>query len=579
MKLVTKISCGMGMLGVLMALLAGYMLWQMSELNNITSVLAHRNVPVSELAGEINTDTAEYRIMEFRYIIENDAQKASAIKAKLDEVRKTFDREIKEIGDLCISGNAKQCVLDIERGLKKYLDTSKEVLLLRQSGKVDEALALLTGKSHADYEAMTDSIELLVKVSHDNAHDRGLKGDGLYATSNAMGIGLTLFAIVLAAASAILIARETNRQLGRDPGELLVVAQRVVDGDFNIDDGHARIGVYGSIITMVEALKGHIEKARSESENAREQSRQAHEAMESANAAKDEAQQKTEAMVRASGKLEKVVQIVSSASTQLSAQIEQAGKGAGHAAQRLAEAATAMNQMNATVQEVARNAGQASVASSDTKDKAEAGADIVQKSLVSIGQVQTVSQELKQDMLQLNTHAQAISQIMGVISDIADQTNLLALNAAIEAARAGDAGRGFAVVADEVRKLAEKTMASTHDVGNAINAIQESTSKSMASTDNALEQVNQATGYASQSGQALNEILETVLGMADQVNAIATASEEQSAASDEINLSIEHVNEMAKQTATAMAEAASAVAELARQSQDLGLLVNEMRQG
>ena len=58
MKLVTKISFGMGMLGVLMALLAGYMLWQMAELNNITSVLAHRNVPVSERAGEINTDTA-----------------------------------------------------------------------------------------------------------------------------------------------------------------------------------------------------------------------------------------------------------------------------------------------------------------------------------------------------------------------------------------------------------------------------------------------------------------------------------------------------------------------------------------
>ena len=58
-----------------------------------------------------------------------------------------------------------------------------------------------------------------------------------------MGIGLTLFSIVLAAASAILIARETNRQLGRDPGELLVVAQRVVDGDFNIDDGHASLKV------------------------------------------------------------------------------------------------------------------------------------------------------------------------------------------------------------------------------------------------------------------------------------------------------------------------------------------------
>jgi len=579
MKLVTKISFGMGLLGFLMACLAGYLLWQMSSLNSITSVLAHRNVPVSEFAGEINADTAEYRILEFRYINEKDVQKSSVISEDINKILKKFEREVKTLKDLCISGNAKASVSDIDRDLNKYLDTSKEIMRLRQAGKADEAMAVLTGKSHADYETLNKSIASLVKISHDNAHARGLKGDSLYASSNAMGIGLTLFALVLAAAAAVFIARETNQKLGSDPGDLLVVAQRVVDGDFDIDDGRAKIGVYGAIVAMVGALKGHIEKARLESENAREQSRQAHEAMESANAANNEARQKAEAMMRAADKLEKVVQIVSSASTQLSAQVDQSDKGAAQAAQRLAEAATAMNQMNATVQEVARNAGQASVASTETKDKAETGASIVQKSLVSIGQVQTVSQELKQDMLQLNVHAQAISQIMGVISDIADQTNLLALNAAIEAARAGDAGRGFAVVADEVRKLAEKTMASTHDVGNAIGAIQASTSKSMASMDNALEQVNQATEYASQSGQALGEILETVLGVADQVNAIATASEEQSAASEEINLTIVQVNTMVKQTADAMGEAASAVTELARQAQDLGKLIIEMKQG
>ena len=579
MKLVTKISFGMGILGLLMALLAGYLLWQMAELNGITSVLAHRNVPVSELAGEINTDTAEYRIFEFQYLIEKDAQKSAALSTKLDGIRRKFDRELKEISDLCISGNAKSSVTAIDKELKKYLGTSKEVHRLRQEGKPEEALALLLGKGAVEYDSLSDSIGSLVKVSHDNANARGLVGDSLYAKSNAIGIGLTIFAILLAVIAAVIIARETNRQLGKDPGDLLVAAQHVVDGDFNIDDGHAKLGVYGAIISMVEALKGHIQNAQRESENAREQSRQAHEAMESANAAKDEAHKKADAMLHAAGRLEKVVQIVSSASTELSAQIEQSDKGAGQAAQRLAEAATAMNQMNATVQEVARNAGQASVASAETREKAQNGATIVQKSLVSIGQVQTVSQELKQDMLQLNVHAQAINQIMGVISDIADQTNLLALNAAIEAARAGDAGRGFAVVADEVRKLAEKTMASTHDVGNAIGAIQQSTSKSMASMDNALEQVNQATGFASQSGQALNEILDTVLGVADQVNAIATASEEQSAASDEINMTIEHVNDMVKQTAAAMGEATHAITELARQAQELGSLIQEMKQG
>ena len=173
----------------------------------------------------------------------------------------------------------------------------------------------------------------------------------------------------------------------------------------------------------------------------------------------------------------------------------------------------------------------------------------------SIKQVHQLSLDLREDMGQLDEHARSINRIMNVISDIADQTNLLALNAAIEAARAGDAGRGFAVVADEVRNLAEKTMASTQDVGNAIQAIQDSTSKSMASVDKAVAQIEQATDLAGRSGRALEEIVTTVEHTAGQVSAIATASEQQSAASEEINRSIDQVSGMAADTAKSMAEA------------------------
>ena len=214
----------------------------------------------------------------------------------------------------------------------------------------------------------------------------------------------------------------------------------------------------------------------------------------------------------------------------------------------------------------------------ETKGKALTGAGIVEKAVQSIEEVHRMSIAVKEDMAQLNEHAQAITRIMNVISDIADQTNLLALNAAIEAARAGEAGRGFAVVADEVRKLAEKTMASTQDVGNAITAIQESTSKSMDAVDAAVDQIGQATELASDSGRALEDIVATVEATADQVNAIATASEEQSSASQEINQSLILVSDRAKETAIVMAEAAKAVEELAGQAQGLTRLIQELKQ-
>ena len=578
MKLSTKISASMGSLTVLIAILAVYLLMQMQSINETATVMGERNIPVIDLAGKLNNDVSEHRISEVRHIYATDPAVMKNDEKELTTWKKKTSGYLADLNGLVKQGEVKAALKLVSTGLNAYYALSDKMLDISRQNHTEEAVQLLLGDSHTSYRKLSDDLNALVAAAKKNADDMNVEADAMFARSNMIGIGLTMLSILIAVGLTILIVRNTVRQLGKDPGELNAIAHRVVDGDYNIDDGSKKMGVYGAIVEMVNALKTNIENARRESENAREQSRKAQEAMQRAEAASQEAQSKTEAMLVAADKLEQVGSVVSSASTELSAQIEQSDRGAAESATRLSEAATAMNEMNATVQEVARNAGSASNASAETKQKAEAGAQVVAKAVRSIDQVHQMSLELKDDMTQLNGHAQDITRIMGVISDIADQTNLLALNAAIEAARAGDAGRGFAVVADEVRKLAEKTMASTQDVGNAIKAIQESTAKSMTGVDNAVERIGEATELASRSGQALQEIVATVEATGDQVNAIATASEEQSAASEEINQSIVQVNDMARQTAEAMAEAAKAVSDLAAQAQGLTNLIQELKQ-
>ncbi|EQN48364.1 hypothetical protein HMPREF0326_05766 [Desulfovibrio sp. 3_1_syn3] len=578
MKLSVKIAVSMGALAALMAVLGIYLIMQMSKVNDVATEMSQRQMPLVEQMGVINNAASEYRLAEVLHIYATDPARMREYEKQQQKWMKVIADGVQKSEAMIVSPRTREIFQTYLAARQKYREESQKVLELSRGLHTEQAVTLLLGESFKQYNLMSEALDNTINAIKQQVKQVNDDADVMYANSRLTGIILIVAAILIAVILTLLLVRNTIRQLGKDPGELNGIAHRVVGGDYNIDDGGKKLGVYGAIVEMVSALKRNIENAQRESENAREQSAKAQEAMAQAEAASKEAQAKTEAMLVAADKLEQVGSVVSSASTELSAQIEQSDRGAAESAQRLSEAATAMNEMNATVQEVAKNAGSASAASADTKQKAEAGSQVVEKAVQSIGQVHQMSLELKSDMVQLNEHAQDITRIMGVISDIADQTNLLALNAAIEAARAGEAGRGFAVVADEVRKLAEKTMASTNDVGNAIKAIQESTAKSMEGVDNAVERIGEATELAGQSGAALEEIVATVEATADQVNAIATASEEQSAASEEINQSIVQVNDMSRQTAEAMAEAAKAVSDLAAQAQGLTNLIQELKE-
>ena len=326
-------------------------------------------------------------------------------------------------------------------------------------------------------------------------------------------------------------------------------------------DIKARMDEVAKAKEQAEAEAAHAEGERIKAEQAQRQAETA----------------KAEGMLHAAGQIEGVVEALSAASQQLAAQIEQAHRGAEDQSRQADDAANSMEQLNSTVLDVAKNASQAATTTEQARTKAEEGAAVVNEAVVGISGVADQSRLLKQDMADLGRRAESIGAIMEVISDIADQTNLLALNAAIEAARAGEAGRGFAVVADEVRKLAEKTMTATKEVGAAIRGIQEGTQSNVVNFDRAVASVGEATDLAKRSGEALAAIVGLVEAAADQVRSIATAAEEQSAASEEIGRTVDQINRISGETAQAMGQSSRAVEELAGQSRALQALITEMQ--
>lgn len=442
------------------------------------------------------------------------------------------------------------------------------------------AASLMHGKEyHLEKEKVVKPVDdffvLLDKRTTANvAEANSIKSMWQTITLGAVTIMATLLLIAATFFSGVL------KRLGEDPGYLHRISSQIASGNLDIQFNKVKIqdSVFDVMTQMVQTMKTKILESENLASQMSKEVEKVNQAIQETDKAKRMAENAhAEGGRNAAEKLSNIATILNTASEELSSQISLSEQGAEVQARRVAETATAMEEMNATVLEVAHNASTAAELAENAKNKALDGAGIVGNVVNGINNVQTKSMAMKNDMEDLGKQAEAIGEIMNVISDIADQTNLLALNAAIEAARAGDAGRGFAVVADEVRKLAEKTMQATTEVGNAIKGVQSGTHKNMENVDLSVKAIEETTELAKRSGEALEEIVNIVESVSSQIMGIATSSEQQSAASNEINKAIDEVNTISAETAQAMHDAESAVSELANQSNVLTNLIEQLR--
>ena len=552
----------------------------MSSINKDVKDISENWLPTIKSVGEINSMVNEYRRNELVHILTTDESVMRQYENKIQNLTGSINEKVKEYEKLITEPEEKIAFPKFLAAWNGYLENHAKVAFLSKSNNTEEAVKLVLGPARAQYVEALDQLKVIIDINNKGSKTSAADAEAAYERGKLLTISLIIAVMLAATAISILIIRGVTKQLGEDPGYLHHVASEIAAGQLDLafkpysGDG----GVYGVLIKMVGNLKAKIAEADSKSQQAEQQAKAAQEATVLAEEATRRAERaKAEGMLHAAQQLEGIVQIVSSASEALSEQIAQSSRGADEQSGRVRETATAMEEMNATVLEVARNAQQAADVSHQTREQAVEGSKILDDAVKGIESVHTQSIAIKEDMDALGKQAESIGQIMGVIADIADQTNLLALNAAIEAARAGDAGRGFAVVADEVRKLAEKTMTATQEVGQAITGIQAGTRKNIQNVEQVAVTIESATNMSVRSGESLKKILELVHLVNDQVQSIATASEQQSAASEEINQSVEQVATISAETAQAMEQASGAVADLTQQAQSLQRLIEKMK--
>jgi methyl-accepting chemotaxis protein len=238
--------------------------------------------------------------------------------------------------------------------------------------------------------------------------------------------------------------------------------------------------------------------------------------------------------------------VIQSSAGEISSLTQELSSRTAHQAASLEEAAAAIDDITSTVRKTAEGAHNACRTVSAAKDDAEKSGGVVRQAIEAINGIEKSSKQ--------------ISQIIGVMDDIAFQTNLLALNAGVEAARAGDAGRGFAVVASEVRALAQRSADAAKEI------------KALISTSST--QVEAGVELVAKAGEALERIVSQVSQINEAVLVIANNAQEQASELQQVNTAVTEMDKMTQQNAMMVEQSTNAAGSLTRDAEELAAKVS-----
>ncbi len=539
LKIGAKVYFGFGLVLAILVALGWVSINKLAAVNDQSTIISENWLPSVSAVQSVDTLSAVYRVAQGSHILSTTDDEMAKAEADMAKAADEMAAARKAYEPLISSDDEHALYNDFAKAWDQYLATGAQVLELSRKNDNEKAATLFKGEARSQYDAATALLKKLVDLNVKGSDDASAYGDQLYGATRTLLIGGMIVAVVLSVLCGFTVARGITRPLGVLTATMKKLAEGDIEAEIPATERKDEVGVIArAVLAFKENLRADAapRRAAGGAKNQAGAAARRKAMLDLADSFENSVGGVVTGVTAAADELQATAQSMSATAEQTARQSTVVAAASEETTQNVATVASATEELSASIGEISNQ---------------------VAESTKIVGTAVAQANDTNAKVQGLAEAAQKIGDVVRLINDIAGQTNLLALNATIEAARAGEAGKGFAVVASEVKTLATQTARATEEIASQVRAIQESTAS---------------------SAQAIGGITTTIGRVSEISTAIASAVEEQGAATQEISRNVQQaaqgtqevssniagVTQAAQQTGAAATQVLEAAGELSR---------------